>query len=96
MRLAGHIVLALLAITAVSAPAFTGVSTFAKATAEETAGTQSQPESAGGTPAKLSPDVAGYDIDVTLDPAARTLTGTEVITWRNTGEIPAYSVRLHM
>ena len=96
MRLAGHIVLALLAITAVSAPAFTGVSTFAKATAEETAGTQSQPESAGGTPAKLSPDVAGYDIDVTLDPAARTLTGTEVITWRNTGQIPAYSVRLHM
>ena len=96
MRLAGHIVLALLAITAVSAPAFTEVSTFAKATADETAGTQSQPESAGSTPAKLSPDVAGYDIDVTLDPAARTLTGTEVITWRNTGQIPAYSVRLHM
>ena len=41
-------------------------------------------------------DVANYDIDVTLDPAARTLTGTEVITWRNTGQIPAYSVRLHM
>ena len=47
-------------------------------------------------PANLSPDVASYDIDVTLDPAARTLTGTEVITWRNTGQIPAYSVRLHM
>ena len=96
MRLAGHIVLALLAITAVSAPVFTEVSTFAKATADETAGTLAQPESTGSTPAKLSPDVAGYDIDVTLDPAARTLTGTEVITWRNTGQIPAYSVRLHM
>jgi hypothetical protein len=47
-------------------------------------------------PANLSPDVASYDIDVTLDPAARTLTGTEVITWQNTGQIPAYSVRLHM
>lgn len=76
MRLAGHIVLAFLSITALSA--------------------QSQPESAGRTPANLSPDIAGYDIDVTLDPAARTLTGTEVITWRNTGQIPAYSVRLHM
>ena len=47
-------------------------------------------------PADLSPDVASYDIDVTLDTAARTLTGTEVITWRNTGQIPAYSVRLHL
>src|SRR5687768_1466947 len=47
-------------------------------------------------PANLSPDVASYDIDVTLDPASRTLTGTEVITWRNTGQIPAYSIRLHL
>jgi hypothetical protein len=41
-------------------------------------------------------DIANYDIDVTLDPAARTLTGTEIITWRNPGEIPAYSIRLHL
>ena len=40
--------------------------------------------------------VANYDIDVTLDPATRTLSGTEVITWRNTGEIAAYSLRLHL
>ena len=59
-------------------------------------GQQAQPESAAATPANVSPRVADYDIDVTLDPAARTLTGTEVITWRNTGQIPAYSVRLHM
>jgi hypothetical protein len=41
-------------------------------------------------------DVASYDIDVSLDPAARTLTGREVITWRNPGSIPAYSIRLHL
>jgi hypothetical protein len=75
-----------LSITALCAPTFT----------EVTAGKQTQPESAAVTPANASPGVADYDIDVTLDPAARTLTGTEVITWRNTGQIPAYSVRLHM
>jgi hypothetical protein len=41
-------------------------------------------------------DIANYDIDVTLDPATRTLTGTEVITWKNPGQIPAYSLRLHL
>ena len=40
--------------------------------------------------------IASYDIDVTLDPATRTLTGTEIITWRNPGAIPAYSIRLHL
>jgi hypothetical protein len=39
---------------------------------------------------------ANYDIDVTLDPAARTLTGSELITWRNPGQIAAYSFRLHL
>jgi hypothetical protein len=39
---------------------------------------------------------ASYDIDVTLDPATRTLTGSEIITWRNPGAIPAYSIRLHL
>ena len=37
-----------------------------------------------------------YDIDVTLDPATRTLTGSELITWHNTGAIAAYSIRLHL
>jgi hypothetical protein len=41
-------------------------------------------------------DIANYDIDVTLDPAARTLSGNEIITWRNPGQIPAYSIRLHL
>ena len=48
------------------------------------------------TAGSLSTRVANYDIDVTLDPATRTLTGSEVITWHNTGEIPAYSLRLHL
>ena len=82
MRLAGQFLVALLCITAISAQSPISV--------------QSPQAPAGGTPANLSPDVASYDIDVTLDPTARTLTGTEVITWRNTGQIPAYSVRLHM
>lgn len=45
----------------------------------------------------LSPGNASYDIDVSLDPATRTITGTEIITWKNSGGIiPAYSLRLHM
>jgi hypothetical protein len=44
----------------------------------------------------VSPRIANYDIDVTLDPATRTITGSEVITWRNPGQIPAYSIRLHL
>ena len=43
-----------------------------------------------------APKTANYDIDVTLDPATRTITGSELITWRNPGVIPAYSIRLHL
>ena len=48
------------------------------------------------TQAAVSARNANYDIDVTLDPATRTLTGREVISWRNIGAIPAYSIRLHL
>ena len=48
----------------------------------------------------LSPAVsartASYEIDVTLEPATRIVTGSEVITWRNPGQIAAYSIRLHL
>ncbi len=44
----------------------------------------------------LSPRTANYDIDVTLDPSARTITGVETIDWRNTGTIAAYSLRIHL
>ncbi|MCC7035413.1 MAG: M1 family metallopeptidase [Acidobacteria bacterium] len=45
--------------------------------------------------AAMAPRTASYRVDATLDAAARTLTGTEVITWRNPGAVPAYSIRLH-
>ena len=47
-------------------------------------------------PARTSPRTANYDIDVALDPAARTITGSEVITWHNQGRLAAYSIRLHL
>jgi hypothetical protein len=54
-----------------------------------------QPEPGGAQPG-LSSRTASYFIDATLDPTARTLTGTSVVTWRNPGDIPAYSIRLHL
>jgi hypothetical protein len=44
----------------------------------------------------LSPRTVNYDIDVTLDPPARTITGVATVEWRNTGTIAAYSLRLHL
>ena len=41
-----------------------------------------------GRTGALSPRNANYDIDVTLDRATRTLTGSEVIRWRNIGGAP--------
>ena len=36
------------------------------------------------------------DIDVTLDPSTRSITGSELITWHNQGVVAAYSIRLHL
>jgi hypothetical protein len=47
-------------------------------------------------PQSLSARNANYDIDVRLDHAARTLTGSETIRWRNIGTAPADSLRLHL
>lgn len=47
-------------------------------------------------PAGFAPRTASYSIDASLDPAARTLTGREIITWRHPGHTPAYSIRLHL
>ena len=49
-----------------------------------------------GVTATRSARNINYDIDVTLDPASRLLTGSETITWRNTGVVAAYSIRLHL
>ena len=43
-----------------------------------------------------SPRNASYSIDVTLDPATHTLTGREVVTWRNTTPNPTSELRLHL
>ena len=55
-----------------------------------------QDASGPADPTARSPRNANYDIEVTLDPAARTLTGSEVITWRNIGSMAAYSIRVHL
>jgi Peptidase family M1 domain len=44
----------------------------------------------------LSPRNASYSIDARLDHPTRTITGTEVIRWRNTGRAPAADLRLHL
>jgi Peptidase family M1 domain len=47
-------------------------------------------------PGALSARNANYEIDARLDHPARTLTGTEIIRWRNIGLKPADSLRLHL
>jgi len=47
-------------------------------------------------PGALSPRNANYDIDVRLDHATRTLTGTALIRWRNIGQAPADFLRIHL
>jgi hypothetical protein len=47
-------------------------------------------------PAPPSPRNASYSIDATLDPATHTLTGREVVTWRNTTQQPTRELRLHL
>ncbi len=60
------------------------------------ASAQAAPASGPRLPAGESARTANYDIDVTLEPATRVITGSEVITWRNPGQVAAYSIRLHL
>ncbi|MEM1272071.1 MAG: M1 family metallopeptidase, partial [Bacteroidota bacterium] len=46
--------------------------------------------------APLSERRVSYDIDVTLDPEAKTVSGVERITWRNTGPQPVGELQFHM
>lgn len=68
----------------------------AQAPAVKASPTAEQPAPVPETTAQSSPRTANYDIDVTLDPPARAITGRETITWRNPGRIAAYSIRLHL
>lgn len=49
---------------------------------------------AAGRP--LSPRVVSYRIDARLDPEARTVTGHQVLRWRNAGRQPATELRFHL
>jgi hypothetical protein len=46
--------------------------------------------------AQLSPRNASYAITARLDPNSRTLTGDEILTWRNISSVPAATLRFHL
>ena len=46
--------------------------------------------------AALSPRNANYSIDVDLDPSTRSLTGREVLTWRNVSTRPTSELQFHL
>ena len=46
--------------------------------------------------APRSPRNASYAITARLDPASRTISGNEIVTWRNTANIAADSLRFHL
>ena len=43
-----------------------------------------------------SPQNASYTLTATLDPAARTVTGSGRLTWRNVSDVPATELRFHL
>ncbi len=53
-------------------------------------------QASAGEPAARSPRNASYTIAARLDPATRTITGTETLTWRNTAAIPAATLQFHL
>ncbi len=46
--------------------------------------------------APRSPRNASYAITARLDPGSRTITGDEILTWRNTSNTPASTLRFHL
>jgi hypothetical protein len=61
-----------------------------------TAATASRAEVTGTIDPPLSPRNASYVIDARLDPANRTITGSEVILWRNITTKPATELQFHL
>ncbi len=55
-----------------------------------------QPAVTGALTPPLSPRNASYTIAARLDPATRTITGSEVITWRNITAKPATDLQFHL
>lgn len=60
------------------------------------AAVRTQPGSTGRFDSPLSPRNANYTIVARLDPATRTITGSETITWRNTTSTPAADLQFHL
>jgi hypothetical protein len=57
---------------------------------------RAQPARSGAIDPPLSPRNASYTIRATLDPATRTITGTETIVWRNISSRAATDLRFHL
>jgi hypothetical protein len=55
-----------------------------------------QPGRTGAFTAPLSPRNANYTITARLDPATRTITGSETISWRNLTSRPATDLQFHL
>ena len=60
------------------------------------AAASAQPGTDGSLNPPRSPRNANYTITARLDPATRTLTGSEVITWRNVTARPATDLQFHL
>src|SRR5437764_11712368 len=60
------------------------------------AGALAQPAATGSVTPPRSARNANYTITARLDPATRTITGSEVITWRNTTSKPATDLSFHL
>jgi hypothetical protein len=57
---------------------------------------RAQPAVTGALTPPLSPRNANYTITARLDPATRTITGSEIITWRNVTANPATDLQFHL
>jgi hypothetical protein len=66
------------------------------ALASLTTAAASRGEVTGTIDPPLSPRNASYVIDATLDPSSRTITGSEVILWRNITTKPAAELQFHL
>src|SRR4029077_15277340 len=55
-----------------------------------------QPGAAGAVRPPQSPRNANYTITARLDPATRTITGSELIVWRNITSAPATDLQFHL
>src|SRR5438128_11952676 len=60
------------------------------------AATSAQPATDGSLTPPRSPRNASYTIAAQLDPATRTITGSETIAWRNITSAPAHDLPFHL